>query len=136
MKQIFRWELTVPEADFDRATGFLTLRVPFGWEEQSLPTGETVFRVHCDNPDFVQQLRQDSLAWLPEAVCHVDSLEAQDWLAAWRQFFTPVVCGRFVVLPPGWRKTPPLQTKYALLLSPKAPSAPGITPPRPFAWKC
>ena len=120
MKQIFRWELTVPEADFDRATGFLTLRVPFGWEEQSLPTGETVFRVHCDNPDFVQQLRQDSLAWLPEAVCQVDSLEAQDWLAAWRQFFTPVVCGRFVVLPPWLAEDPAFADKIRIIIEPKS----------------
>ncbi|SDF26095.1 50S ribosomal protein L11 methyltransferase [Desulfovibrio legallii] len=120
MKQIFRLELTVPEVDFHRATGFLTLRVPFGWEEQSRPTGETVFRVHCENPDFIQSLRQDSLAWLPGAVCTVENLEAQDWLAAWRQFFTPVVCGRFVVLPPWLADDPAFADKTPIIIEPKS----------------
>ena len=59
MKQIFRLEMVVAEEDADRATGLLTLGVPFGWEEESLPTGETRFRVHCDNPEFVANLQSD-----------------------------------------------------------------------------
>ena len=56
MKTIHRLEIVVAESDYDCATGLLALEVPFGWEEQSLPTGETRFRVHCEQKDFLERL--------------------------------------------------------------------------------
>ena len=58
MKTIHRLEIVVAESDYDCATGLLALEVPFGWEEQSLPTGETRFRVHCEQKDFLERLQQ------------------------------------------------------------------------------
>ena len=40
MKKIYRLDIIVAEADFDVASGMLALSVPFGWEEESLPTGD------------------------------------------------------------------------------------------------
>lgn len=121
MKQIFRLEMVVAEEDADRATGLLTLDVPFGWEEESLPTGETRFRVHCDNPEFVANLQNDMQARVPSAQCLVSTLEDQDWLAAWRQFFTPVPCGsRFVVLPPWLADSKDFPGREKVLIEPKS----------------
>ena len=58
MKTIHRLEIVVAESDYDCATGLLALEVPFGWEEQSLPTGATRFRVHCEQKDFLERLQQ------------------------------------------------------------------------------
>ena len=44
MKTIHRLEIVVAESDYDCTTGLLALEASFGWEEQSLPTGETRFR--------------------------------------------------------------------------------------------
>lgn len=101
MKQIFRLDIVAQEGDFDRISGLLTLGVSFGWAEESLATGETRFRVHCEQEDFLQKLRESVSRAAPETRCTLEALEVQDWLSAWRQFFTPVCCGsRFVVLPP------------------------------------
>ena len=56
MKKIFQLEAIVGEDAYDQALGLLTLEVPFGWEEESLPTGESRFRVHCENADFIRNL--------------------------------------------------------------------------------
>ena len=79
MKQIFRLEMVVAEEeDADRATGLLTLGVPFGWEEETLPTGETRFRVHCENPEFINNLQSDLQARIPAAEYTLTTLEDQD----------------------------------------------------------
>lgn len=121
MKQIYRLEVVVTEEDADRATGLLTLGVPFGWEEESLTTGETRFRIHCDNREFVAGLQSDMLACVPDAQCSLSTLEDQDWLAAWRQFFTPVPCGsRFVVLPPWLADSKDFPGREKVLIEPKS----------------
>lgn len=121
MKTIFCLELTAREEDFDRLTGLLTLSVPFGWEEQSLPTGETRFRIHCENPEFVRNLQSEAAARVPEVQCALATLEEQDWLAAWREFFTPVLCGtRFVVLPPWLAESRDFPGRTAVLIEPKS----------------
>ena len=121
MKNIFRFEMVVAEEDADRATGLLTLGVPFGWEEETLPTGETRFRVHCENPEFINNLQSDMQARIPAAECTLTTLEDQDWLAAWRQFFTPVPCGnRFVVLPPWLADSPDFPGREKIVIEPKS----------------
>ena len=121
MKQIFRLDIVAQEGDFDRISGLLTLGVSFGWEEESLATGETRFRVHCEQEDFLQKLRESVSHAAPETHCTLEALEAQDWLSAWRQFFTPVCCGsRFVVLPPWLAESPDFPGRTPVLIEPKS----------------
>ena len=57
----------------------------------------------------------------PETHCTLEALEAQDWLSAWRQFFTPVCCGsRFVVLPPWLAESPDFPGRTPVLIEPKS----------------
>ena len=121
MKTIHRLEIVVAESDYDCATGLLALEVPFGWEEQSLPTGETRFRVHCEQKDFLERLQQLLKQTVPAAESVLSELEETDWLAAWRQFFTPVCCGNhFVVLPPWLADTPDFPGRTPILIEPKS----------------
>lgn len=121
MKTIHRLEIVVAESDYDCATGLLALEVPFGWEEQSLPTGETRFRVHCEQKDFLERLQQLLKQTVPAAESALSELEETDWLAAWRQFFTPVCCGNhFVVLPPWLADTPDFPGRTPILIEPKS----------------
>ena len=109
------------EGDFDRISGLLTLGVSFGWAEESLATGETRFRVHCEQEDFLQKLRESVSRAAPETRCTLEALEVQDWLSAWRQFFTPVCCGsRFVVLPPWLAESPDFPGRTPVLIEPKS----------------
>ncbi|MCI6939795.1 50S ribosomal protein L11 methyltransferase [Desulfovibrio piger] len=121
MKTIHRLEIVVAESDYDCATGLLALEVPFGWEEQSLPTGETRFRVHCEQKDFLERLQLLLKQTVPAAESALSELEETDWLAAWRQFFTPVCCGNhFVVLPPWLADTPDFPGRTPILIEPKS----------------
>ena len=121
MKKIFQLEVIVGENAYDQALGLLTLEVPFGWEEESLPTGDSRFLVHCENADFIQNLSAAFAARLPGAKCAVQSLEEQDWVAAWKQFFTPVPCGRrFVVLPPWLADSEDFPDRVKVLIEPKS----------------
>lgn len=121
MKTIHRLEIVVAESDYDCATGLLALEVPFGWEEQSLPTGETRFRVHCEQKDFLERLQQLLKQTVPAAEIALSELEETDWLAAWRQFFTPVCCGNhFVVLPPWLADTQDFPGRTPILIEPKS----------------
>lgn len=121
MQQIFRLDIVAREEDADRVSGLLAVRAPFGWEEESLPTGETRFRVHCEKQDFLLALRDGILLTTPEAYFTFEALEEQDWLAAWRQFFTPVCCGsRFVVLPPWLAHSPDFPDRTPVLIEPKS----------------
>lgn len=121
MKTIHRLEIVVAESDYDCATGLLALEVPFGWEEQSLPTGETRFRVHCEQKDFLERLQQLLKQTVPAAESALSELEETDWLAAWRQFFTPVCCGNhFVVLPPWLADTQDFPGRTPILIEPKS----------------
>ena len=121
MKKIFQLEAIVGEDAYDQALGLLTLEVPFGWEEESLPTGESRFRVHCENADFIRNLCNVFEVRLPGARCAVQSLEEQDWVAAWKQFFTPVPCGRrFVVLPPWLADSEEFSDRVKVFIEPKS----------------
>lgn len=121
MKTIHRLEIVVAESDYDCATGLMALEVPFGWEEQSLPTGETRFRVHCEQKDFLERLQQLLKQTVPAAESALSELEETDWLAAWRQFFTPVCCGNhFVVLPPWLADTQDFPGRTPILIEPKS----------------
>lgn len=121
MKTIHRLEIVVAESDYDCATGLLALEVPFGWEEQSLPTGETRFRVHCEQKDFLERLQQLLKQTVPAAESALSELEETDWLAAWRQFFTPVCCGNhFVVLPPWLADPQDFPGRTPILIEPKS----------------
>lgn len=129
MKNILRLDILARDEDFDRITGLLTLCVSFGWEEESLPTGETRFRVYCEHPDFMRDLQSRVTSSAPEAQCALEELEEQDWLAAWRQFFTPVCCGsRFVVLPPWLAHSSDFPGRTPLIIEPKSAFGTGHHP--------
>lgn len=121
MGETYRLDILVAPKAYDRTLGFLTLHVPFGWEEASLPTGDTRFSIHNDKRAFVQSLQDDLRDVVPGAQCSVTALESQDWLMAWRQFFTPVPCGtRFVVLPPWLAQTRDFPGRTPIIIEPKS----------------
>ncbi|MDR2818950.1 MAG: 50S ribosomal protein L11 methyltransferase [Desulfovibrio sp.] len=121
MKYCYRMEIVGTESDFDKISGMLALRAPFGWEEENLPDGQTRFVIHCENQDFMRSLAEEFAGTAPTASCVVREIENQDWLAAWREFFTPVCCGsRFVVLPPWLEERADFQGRTQIVIEPKS----------------
>lgn len=62
---LIRLDIVVDEEQYDTAAGLLVRNISYGWEEDSLPTGETRFRVHCDNAIVQENLLSALRAWLP-----------------------------------------------------------------------
>ncbi len=48
------------------------------------------------------------------------SIPRQDWTVAWREFFTPVRAGQFIVLPPWLFETTPLEGRKPIIIEPKS----------------
>lgn len=129
MTELIRLDIIVPEDDADVTTGLMALHVTFGWEEESLPTGEVRFRMHCDNPAFVQTVAADLRAALPDATFEQTVVEQQDWAMAWREFFTPVAIGtHFMVIAPWMQETLDLQGRTPIVIEPKTAFGTGHHP--------
>lgn len=116
-----RLEIIAGEESYDRIAGLLTVLVSAGWEEESLMTGETLFRIHCENAALIQDLRLAVESREPEAKCSVEKVEEQDWVNSWKEFFTPVPCGKnFVVLPPWHRQESGFEGRKKICIEPKS----------------
>ena len=118
MADVICIQCTAPECEADTVTGVLALYAANGWEEAALPTGDTRFIVHFDRIEEADALCSQLSAWAPESAIERKVVENQDWLASWRQFFTPVQCGRFTVLPP-WRQNELPAGSLPIVIEPK-----------------
>ena len=117
---LIRLDIVVDEEQYDTAAGLLVRNISYGWEEDSLPTGETRFRVHCDNAIVQENLLSALRAWLPGLDVEQTSIPRQDWTVAWREFFTPVRAGQFIVLPPWLFESTPLEGRKPIIIEPKS----------------
>ncbi len=121
MNTLVRLDILADDGQLDPVTGVLALRVSFGWEEESLPTGETRFRVHCGNADFMQALAEELRDRIPGLRLETANVPEEDWTMAWREFFTPVACGtRFLVLPPWLRESVDMNGRTPVYIEPKS----------------
>ncbi len=121
MKTLLRCKITIDEDGIDMLWGILALHISFGWEEESLPTGETVFIIHAESQDFFDNLVADVKQSLPQAVIVVDEIAKEDWSLAWREYFTPIACGkRFMVLPPWLKDDTELEQRIPIIIEPKS----------------
>lgn len=121
MSELFCIDITAREEDTDRVTGIMVLfAAAFGWEEESLPTGETRFRVYAENPRFCQELKVELAARVPDALVEESTVPNKDWVLIWRDFFTPVpIQDQFVVIAPWMRKDFPDPMPMPLIIEPK-----------------
>jgi ribosomal protein L11 methyltransferase len=81
-------------------TAWLAPRLAQGWEEIDTPEG-AVFRIHVDDNPAGRELADALIAAWPHLAVRRETVESEDWGAAWMAFFTPIeVGGVFEVLPP------------------------------------
>lgn len=102
MSFLHRLDIIAPDEDYPLAQALVARHISFGWEEESLPTGETRIRVHCPRKDVLGELVKCLEELLPQTRLIHDEVEECDWVADWKEFFTPVAAGDFLILPP-WR---------------------------------
>ncbi len=127
MPDLHRLDIEVNEDDFALAEALVARHATSGWEEESLPTGEIRLRVHCENRDVLDALAAELRALLSFAVLHFGAVAEQNWLEAWRDFFTPVEAGDFFILPP-WLAGTRSEGRHAILIEPKSAFGTGHHP--------
>ncbi len=102
MKSLLRCKIIVDEPQIEILWGILALHISFGWEEESLPTGQTLITVHNECKDFIDELCKSVQENIP-------------------QFFTPINCGKhFIVLPPWLQDNTDLQDRTPIVIEPKS----------------
>lgn len=117
---LIRLDLAVPEAVLDPVTALLFQRVQHGWEEREETPGETLFRIHVEQPEFCQALAQELQARFPEVRAVWTEVPRRDWALAWREFFTAVPCGEdFVVIAPWMLAEQPFPGRIPIIIEPK-----------------
>lgn len=118
--ELIRLDIVVEEDQIDVVTGLLVQTISYGWEEDSLPTGETLFRVHCDNTIVHERLVSALQSSVPGLRLEQTIVPVQDWTVAWREFFTPVQAGSFLVLPPWLLASTPAEGRLPIVIEPKS----------------
>lgn len=99
-KYLERLEIIVEEEDFALAEALVGQALAYGWEEESLPTGQIKLTLHCEDGALLDNLVQEVQNFLAEAECRRSKIVQADWTNAWKEYFTPIEVGDFVILPP------------------------------------
>lgn len=129
MADLVRLEIRIPEHMQDMATIAMVQQLNYGWEEENLPTGEVLYRVHIENPAFCEEFLTALYSAVPEADVTRTDVANQDWMKAWRDFFTPVKIGEhFKVIAPWMREKEPLEDRTPIVIEPKTAFGTGHHP--------
>ena len=137
MTNLVRLDITVSEDMADVATMVMMQNLSYGWEEESLPTGEVLFRVHIENPTLLQDMKSSIQAMLPDADVEQSEIPNQDWTSAWREFFTPVSVGsHFMVIAPWMKETVDLEDRMPIVIEPKTAFGTGHHPTTALCLAC
>ncbi|SHN65595.1 50S ribosomal protein L11 methyltransferase [Desulfovibrio litoralis] len=120
--ELTRIELTTKTEDVDLLTAYLSAELRCGWEEQEL--GEISKCVlHFDSKNAAQELIDKITKDMPQIKLEKSTVPQTNWIEAWKEFFTPVICGKhFIVLAPWMEKEKEEATKngrFAIVIEPK-----------------
>ncbi len=127
MPQLYRLNIVVTEEDFPLAEALVGQKVASGWEEESLPSGDTLLRVTSESEQECEDVASGLAAVLPAATLTRETIPDRDWLAGWRSYFTPVEAGEFLILPP-WMKDAPARGRIPVIIEPKSAFGTGHHP--------
>lgn len=129
MNNLIRMDFIVNDEAAENASGLFALHVAQGWEEEVLPTGETRFRVYTESPAFCQQLESTMTALIDDLRIDRTEVPQKDWVAAWREFFTPVAAGKtFMVIAPWMVNTVDMGGRTPIIIEPKCAFGTGHHP--------
>lgn len=127
MPQLYRLNIVVTEEDFPLAEALVGQKAASGWEEESLPSGDTLLRVTSESEQECEDVASSLAAVLPAATLTRETIPDRDWLAGWRSYFTPVEAGEFLILPP-WMKDAPARGRIPVIIEPKSAFGTGHHP--------
>lgn len=120
MALLTRIGVTVDAENEDMLSAFLAINVAHGWEETPLAHGGVLCTVHMTHKAAAGELTQQLRARFPDARLDVVLVEEEDWVEAWKEFFTPVKGGEhFYVLAPWMQQELASTQRIPIFIEPK-----------------
>ena len=125
MAQLIKFTVTLPpdhsDDDLSRLLAVLARHISHGWEEESLPTGEMRFVAYFTHDRFCDELSEAIAPFLPALQVTRETVEEENWVESWKEFFTPVEGGsHFLVLAPWMTEERAATTRIPIIIEPKA----------------
>lgn len=126
--ELTKLEIALPPDADEGATGLLmgllSVRVAHGWEEKSRATGESIYVVHLHEPHIAADLAAELREHIPGVRVESLLMPQENWMEAWKEFFTPVECGaHFLVIAPWMNRPDPRDsdgvTRLPVIIEPK-----------------
>ena len=118
--ELARVRFIVPKEQADALAGFLAVNVAHGWEEAESSSGETCATVHFPLPDVADGLVLRFQAHFPDGTCSQDMVPEENWVEAWKEYFTPVEGGEhFYVVAPWMLEEKAKTNRIPIIIEPK-----------------
>lgn len=121
MRKLLRVDIVAPDQGdlAERVEAWLCGRTAQGWEETPLEDATVRFRVHLEDAPPARAFAEEAARDWPGLRIAVDTIEEEDWGAAWMAFFTPIeVGGLYEILPP-WMAGKDTGGRRPILIEPK-----------------
>ncbi len=127
MSKLLRIQFTLSEIESDECQVYLGARVAHGWEEKPLDDDSIFYTIHLeDHPLGVEIVDEIKKRW-PESGCVHEEIEAENWGLAWKDYFEPITCGSYEILPP-WLLDQKTEGKIHIIIEPKMAFGTGSHP--------
>ena len=118
--ELTRVQFIVPGEEADALAGFLAVHVAHGWEEKDGPSGEMCATVYSPLPEVAGTLVERFVALFPKGTCAQDVVPEENWVEAWKEFFTPVEGGdHFYILAPWMHEEKARTSRLPIIIEPK-----------------
>ncbi|WP_320169906.1 50S ribosomal protein L11 methyltransferase [Maridesulfovibrio sp.] len=127
MSNLLRIQFTLPEDASDECQIYLGARVAHGWEEKPLDDDSVLYTIHLEDHPLGMEIVEEIKKRWPESGCQHEEIEAENWGLAWKDYFEPISCGRFEILPP-WLLDRKTEGQTQIIIEPKMAFGTGSHP--------
>ena len=127
MPKLLRIQFTLSELESDECQVYLGARVAHGWEEKPLDDDSIFYTIHLEDHPLGMEIVEEIKNRWPDAGCVAEEIEDENWGLAWKDYFEPVTCGQFEILPP-WLLEKKTEGKNHIIIEPKMAFGTGSHP--------
>ncbi|WP_319759456.1 50S ribosomal protein L11 methyltransferase [Maridesulfovibrio sp.] len=127
MPELLRIQFTLSEQESDECQVYLGARVPHGWEEKPLDDDSIFYTIHLEDHPLGMEIVDEIKSRWPHAGCVGEDIKDENWGLAWKDYFEPITCGQFEILPP-WLLEQKTAGKEHIIIEPKMAFGTGSHP--------
>ncbi|WP_432736610.1 50S ribosomal protein L11 methyltransferase [Maridesulfovibrio sp. FT414] len=127
MSKLLKIQFTLSEMDSDECQIYLGTRVAHGWEEKPLDDDSIFYTIHLEDHPLGMEIVEEIKKRWPDCSCTHEEIEAENWGLAWKDYFEPITCGNFEILPP-WLLEQKTEDKTHIIIEPKMAFGTGSHP--------